>query len=468
MIPRFVLQKCGAYLCYRDGGSCNAATPSSNASLPPMAHAIPVPVSTVDLADPSLDLLHVRASLRALEQAIDKVRELRELRRNHDALRREYLAARRRADDLDHQLAEAADAASPYVLFSQHNPNGTANLANQNTGSSSDCVAACLARCLRRSHQEKLSASPDSRHGEMLLLPVEMRYVSCVVETNLVVLSSLAWARLGSRLGNWIGISNRLLNKHVKRSLSVMVGVKCVAVLGLHQGAHAILVNQIVFSSGAGASDYERQRALHRNDIEHPDDRLDDVSTGDDQAKACSVEGERVSDEANGATKIDGGESEKASQESRDSCKHVLDDRDEELYYVPKMKIYHKDWETFEGYLEKYQEDNHTVVIINVYSMIAKIKKTAAELNGRLNPAEGGSRKGSQKITEQNFPSPRHVYTFPDKVSLRAKESPAYSAGRLEICFGKQKTDLDSSMNTKQWNRCFDFKDEKTMNTGVA
>lgn len=48
------------------------------------------------------------------------MKELRKLRRSHGGLRREYLTARRYADDLNRQLVEAADAASPYVLFSQH------------------------------------------------------------------------------------------------------------------------------------------------------------------------------------------------------------------------------------------------------------------------------------------------------------------------------------------------------------
>ncbi|ETO58571.1 hypothetical protein F444_23050, partial [Phytophthora nicotianae P1976] len=45
---------------------------------------------------------------------------LRELRSNHEALRREFLAPRRRVEDLDRQLADAANAASPYVLCCQH------------------------------------------------------------------------------------------------------------------------------------------------------------------------------------------------------------------------------------------------------------------------------------------------------------------------------------------------------------
>ncbi|ETP28351.1 hypothetical protein F442_22356 [Phytophthora nicotianae P10297] len=73
----------------------------------------PAVVSTVELADPSLDLADVRASLSALQQAIDQTEALRELRSNHEALRREFLASRRRVDDLDRQIADAANAASP-------------------------------------------------------------------------------------------------------------------------------------------------------------------------------------------------------------------------------------------------------------------------------------------------------------------------------------------------------------------
>ncbi|ETO58617.1 hypothetical protein F444_23005 [Phytophthora nicotianae P1976] len=75
----------------------------------------PATVSTIELADPSLDLAGVRASLSALQQSIDQVEALRELRLDHANLRREFLAARRPAEDLDRQLADAANAASPSV-----------------------------------------------------------------------------------------------------------------------------------------------------------------------------------------------------------------------------------------------------------------------------------------------------------------------------------------------------------------
>ncbi|ETL43905.1 hypothetical protein L916_05682, partial [Phytophthora nicotianae] len=80
----------------------------------------PATVSTIELADPSLDLAGVRASLGALQQSIDQVEALRELRLDHANLRREFLAARRHAEDLDRQLTDAATAALPYVLYCQH------------------------------------------------------------------------------------------------------------------------------------------------------------------------------------------------------------------------------------------------------------------------------------------------------------------------------------------------------------
>ncbi|ETI30555.1 hypothetical protein F443_22323, partial [Phytophthora nicotianae P1569] len=80
----------------------------------------PAVVSTVELADPSLGLAGVRASLSVLQQSIDQAEALRELRSDHKVLRREFLATRRREEDLDRQLTDATNAASPYVLFCQH------------------------------------------------------------------------------------------------------------------------------------------------------------------------------------------------------------------------------------------------------------------------------------------------------------------------------------------------------------
>ncbi|ETP52440.1 hypothetical protein F442_02552, partial [Phytophthora nicotianae P10297] len=94
-------------------------TSSPGSSPRSAARGAPGTVSTIELADPSLDLAGVRASLSALQQSIDQVEALRELRSDHEDLCREFLATRRRAEDLDRQLADAANAASPYVLFCQ-------------------------------------------------------------------------------------------------------------------------------------------------------------------------------------------------------------------------------------------------------------------------------------------------------------------------------------------------------------
>ncbi|ETM41458.1 hypothetical protein L914_12766, partial [Phytophthora nicotianae] len=45
--------------------------------------------------------------------AIDQTEALCELRQDHEVLRREFLSTRRRVEDLDRQLADAAEAASP-------------------------------------------------------------------------------------------------------------------------------------------------------------------------------------------------------------------------------------------------------------------------------------------------------------------------------------------------------------------
>ncbi|KUF88722.1 hypothetical protein AM587_10002602 [Phytophthora nicotianae] len=93
-----------------DGSAFVDLTSSQCSSPRSAARGGPATVSTVALADPSLDLAGVRASLSALQLAIDQT----------EALRREFLATRRRAEDLDRQLADAANAASPFVLFYQH------------------------------------------------------------------------------------------------------------------------------------------------------------------------------------------------------------------------------------------------------------------------------------------------------------------------------------------------------------
>ncbi|KAG3112515.1 hypothetical protein PI125_g8165 [Phytophthora idaei] len=83
----------------------------------------PSPSTVVPMADvetPVPDFAGVRASLDALCASPDCVEELQTLRQNHAILQRAYQAARQREADLDRQLADAADAASQFVLYCQH------------------------------------------------------------------------------------------------------------------------------------------------------------------------------------------------------------------------------------------------------------------------------------------------------------------------------------------------------------
>ncbi|ETK82092.1 hypothetical protein F441_11255 [Phytophthora nicotianae CJ01A1] len=101
-----------------------AALSSTSRPLPArllvLLRAAPLPTCRLELAVSSLDLAGVRASLSALQQSIDQVEALREIHSDHENLRREFLVTLRRAEDLDRQLTDAANAASPYVLFCQH------------------------------------------------------------------------------------------------------------------------------------------------------------------------------------------------------------------------------------------------------------------------------------------------------------------------------------------------------------
>ncbi|ETO66987.1 hypothetical protein F444_15964 [Phytophthora nicotianae P1976] len=103
-----------------DNGAFVDLTSSPCSSPRSAASGGPAVVSTVELSDPSLALTGVRASISPLQQAIDQTEALRELCSDHEHLRREFLATRRRAEVLDRQLTDAATAASPYVLFCQH------------------------------------------------------------------------------------------------------------------------------------------------------------------------------------------------------------------------------------------------------------------------------------------------------------------------------------------------------------
>ncbi|KAG2782630.1 hypothetical protein PC129_g14545 [Phytophthora cactorum] len=77
-------------------------------------------VPTLDVETPVHDFAGVRASLDALRPSVDWADELQTLRPNHAILQRAYLAARQREDDLDRQLADATDSASPFVLCCQY------------------------------------------------------------------------------------------------------------------------------------------------------------------------------------------------------------------------------------------------------------------------------------------------------------------------------------------------------------
>ncbi|ETP15933.1 hypothetical protein F441_09417, partial [Phytophthora nicotianae CJ01A1] len=67
--------------------SGNSAFVDLTPSPRPAARDGPAIVSTIDQADPALDLNEVRASLNALQHAIDKTEALRELRSDHGFLR---------------------------------------------------------------------------------------------------------------------------------------------------------------------------------------------------------------------------------------------------------------------------------------------------------------------------------------------------------------------------------------------
>ncbi|KAG2775688.1 hypothetical protein PC129_g4117 [Phytophthora cactorum] len=73
-----------------------------------------------DVETPVPDFAGVHASLDALCASVDCVEELQTLHQNHAILQRAYQAARQREADLDRQLADAADAASQFVLYCQH------------------------------------------------------------------------------------------------------------------------------------------------------------------------------------------------------------------------------------------------------------------------------------------------------------------------------------------------------------
>ncbi|ETL86138.1 hypothetical protein L917_14416, partial [Phytophthora nicotianae] len=133
----------------------------------------PIIVSTVELADPSLDLASVRASLSALQQAIDQTEALRELRSDHEVLRRKFLATRRRAEDLDRQLVDAAEAASPFVLFCQRKY----EVVHHQLKSTRTELAECLSAL-----QERLDISRELEACRLRYHDLQLRYNEAVSE----------------------------------------------------------------------------------------------------------------------------------------------------------------------------------------------------------------------------------------------------------------------------------------------
>ncbi|ETN11628.1 hypothetical protein PPTG_10464 [Phytophthora nicotianae INRA-310] len=137
------------------------------------AHDGPDTVSTVELADLSLDLAGVRASLSALQQVIDQTEALRELRSDYEVLRREFLATLRRADDMDRQLVDAANAASPFVLFCQHKYEVVHHQLDSTRKELADCLNAL---------QEHLDNSRELEAYRLRYHDLQLRYREAVSE----------------------------------------------------------------------------------------------------------------------------------------------------------------------------------------------------------------------------------------------------------------------------------------------
>ncbi|ETN16318.1 hypothetical protein PPTG_06484 [Phytophthora nicotianae INRA-310] len=148
-------------------------TSSPGSSPRSAARGAPATVSTIELTDPSLDLAGVRASLSALQQSIDQVEALRELRSDHEGLHREFLATRRRAEDLDRQLADAANAASPYVLFCQRKY----DLVRHQLESTQTKLAECLDAL-----QERFDNSHELEACRLRYRDLKIRYNEAVFE----------------------------------------------------------------------------------------------------------------------------------------------------------------------------------------------------------------------------------------------------------------------------------------------
>ncbi|ETP00054.1 hypothetical protein F441_22523, partial [Phytophthora nicotianae CJ01A1] len=148
-----------------DNGAFVDLTSSPCSSPRSAARRGPAVVSTVELVDPSLDLADVRALLSALQQAIDQTEALRELRSNHEVLRR--------AEDLDRQLADAANATSPYVLFCQHNYDVVRHKLESARTELADCLNAL---------QERLDNSRELEACRLRYRDLKLRYNEAVSE----------------------------------------------------------------------------------------------------------------------------------------------------------------------------------------------------------------------------------------------------------------------------------------------
>ncbi|ETL33683.1 hypothetical protein L916_13916 [Phytophthora nicotianae] len=113
----------------------------------------PATVSNVELADPSLDLASVRASLSTQQQAIDQTEALRELRSDHEVLRRE--------------------AASPYVLLCQHKYEVVHHQLDSTRKELADCLNAL---------EERLDNSRELEACRLRYHDLQLRYDEAVSE----------------------------------------------------------------------------------------------------------------------------------------------------------------------------------------------------------------------------------------------------------------------------------------------
>ncbi|ETO68682.1 hypothetical protein F444_14527, partial [Phytophthora nicotianae P1976] len=114
-----------------------------------------------------------RGGFATVSTAIDQTEALRELRSDHEILRREVLATRRRAEDLDRQLADAANTASPFVLFCHHKY----ELIHHQLESTRTEIAECL-----NALQERLDNSRELEACRLRNHDLQLRYNEAVSE----------------------------------------------------------------------------------------------------------------------------------------------------------------------------------------------------------------------------------------------------------------------------------------------